>query len=186
MDTAASRLLPCAISSPLPPLEPAKFPSLRGQSATPLILDVRREAKFAASDRIVCAAVRVQPEDIAAFARAHTPREVLVYCVYGHNVSEEAVHVLQAAGWSARALAGGIEGGKEPDDMAASALQMPPDWSTLGLAAQRRYAANLRVQLGAKIHTSMGVDTDTAADIARWRVQRLPTIQKRPDWGGDG
>ncbi|UUZ78126.1 hypothetical protein LP414_15600 [Polaromonas sp. P1(28)-13] len=29
-------------------------------------------------------------------------REVVVYCVYGHNVSADAVATLRAAGWNAR------------------------------------------------------------------------------------
>lgn len=116
MDTAASRFSLGAISSPLPPLQPAQFPALLGRATTPLILDVRREAKFAASDRIICGAVRVPPEEVEAFAHQHSPREVLVYCVYGHNVSEDAVNTLHAAGWKANLLAGGIQGGEDGVD----------------------------------------------------------------------
>jgi hypothetical protein len=79
---------------------------------------------------------------VATFATAHTPREVYVYCVYGHNVSEEAVTVLKAAGWNAHRVAGGIEGGQDGVDDAQTIAHwhaQPPlsfakraDWGVTG------------------------------------------------------
>jgi rhodanese-related sulfurtransferase len=135
-----------ATSSAFPTIAPSTLATVLGRANAPLILDVRREAKFAESPRIVCGAVRCTPEQVEAFARSQTPRPVVVYCVYGHNVSEDAVAQLNQAGWTAQLLAGGIEGGKEGSD----------------------------------------ADADTAANIAAWRAQAVPTIKKRPDWGVTG
>jgi rhodanese-related sulfurtransferase len=104
-------------------LSPVALHKLLGRADAPLILDVRREAKFAASDRIVCGAVRVPPENVEAFARQHSPRDVLVYCVYGHNVSEDVAKSLCTAGWSASTLAGGIEGGEDGVDAPQAIVQ---------------------------------------------------------------
>ncbi len=68
----------------------------------PLLLDVRREAKFRESPRLLAGARYCAPEDVAAFAASQPPREVVAYCVYGHNVSADAVGELRAAGWNAR------------------------------------------------------------------------------------
>jgi rhodanese-related sulfurtransferase len=143
MDTAITTP---ASPSTYPTVSPAELATAIGRFDAPLMLDVRREVKFKESPRIVCGAVRCTPEEVAAFARSHSPRQVVAYCVYGHNVSEDAVAQLNQAGWSARRLAGGIEGGKEGTD----------------------------------------ADADTAANIAAWRAQPLPTILKRADWGVTG
>jgi rhodanese-related sulfurtransferase len=113
-----------------------------GRADSPLLLDVRREAKFAESARMLVGAIRCAPENVAAFAQSQPPRDVVVYCAYGHNVSEEAVAELRAAGWNASALAGGFEGGEvgvdTPQDIAiwrASALpamKKRPDWGVTG------------------------------------------------------
>ncbi len=143
MDTATPTH---ATPSTYPTISPAELVAAIGRLDAPLVLDVRREAKFKESPRIVCGAVRCTPEQVEAFARSQRPRQVVAYCVYGHNVSEDAVAQLNQVGWSARLLSGGIEGGKEGAD----------------------------------------ADADTAANIAVWRAQALPTIQKRADWGVTG
>ena len=96
----------------LPSLSPSDLCALLGCADAPLLLDVRRRERFAASDRLLPGAVYCPPEQVAAFARDQPPREVVVYCVYGHNVSEDATRTLRAAGWRARFLQGGIEGGE--------------------------------------------------------------------------
>jgi rhodanese-related sulfurtransferase len=143
MDTAIATH---AIPSTHPSVSPVDLAKVIGRSDAPLILDVRREAKFTESRRVVCGSVRCVPEQVEAFARSHSPRQVVAYCVFGHNVSEDAVVQLNQAGWNARLLSGGIEGGKEGSD----------------------------------------ADADTAANIAAWRAQTLPTILKRADWGVTG
>ncbi len=133
MDTAAFSV---------PSISPDKFMARMGRADSPLLLDVRREAKFAQSDCLIAGAVRCKPEDVAAFAASQPPREVVVYCVYGHNVSEEAAATLNHVGWQASALAGGIEGGEDGVDAAADiarwratplvTMRKRPEWGVTG------------------------------------------------------
>ena len=123
-------------------ISPDVLAARRGHADAPLLLDVRREAKFLASPLMLAGALRCKPEDVAAFAASQPPREVVVYCVYGHNVSEDAVAVLRAAGWNASALAGGFEGGEDgvdtPQNIATwrasvlPTLKKRPDWGVTG------------------------------------------------------
>ncbi len=113
-----------------------------GRPDAPLVLDVRREEKFASSPHLIATAQRCKPEDVAAWAASQPPREVVVYCVYGHNVSADAVAQLRAAGWNACALEGGIEGGQDGEDTPqntkqwrgnpALTLRKRPDWGVTG------------------------------------------------------
>jgi rhodanese-related sulfurtransferase len=108
-----------SVDTALPSLSPAELPALLGRADTPLLLDVRRRPVFAASESILPGAMHCAPEDLPAFARREPPRAAIVYCAYGHNVSEDAVRTLRAAGWDARALRGGIEGGEPGVDALA-------------------------------------------------------------------
>ena len=118
-----------------------------GRADAPLLLDVRREGKFRESPRMLAGARRCAPEDVAALAASEPAREVVAYCVYGHNVSADAVVALRAAGWDARLLAGGFEGGEAgvdtPQDIAQWRADQPPtvlkrpDWSVTGEQASR-------------------------------------------------
>jgi len=128
-------------------ISPAQFNARFGTGAAPLVLDVRRDAKFAGSDRLLAGALRCAPQDVAAFASSHPPGEALVYCVYGHNVSEEAVITLRKAGWDAHKLQGGLEGGEpgvdDPQTVAAWRAHPPlsftkrADWGVTGTAPSR-------------------------------------------------
>ncbi len=123
-------------------ISPSAFNARLGRADAPMVLDVRRQPRFDDSPRLLATAVRCQPEDVAALAASMAPRPVLVYCVYGHNVSEEAVAALRAAGWDAFALAGGLEGGQEGEDSAPTIAEWranPPlginkraDWGVTG------------------------------------------------------
>jgi rhodanese-related sulfurtransferase len=123
-------------------VSPRVFNARLGRDDTPLVLDVRRKPRFDESPRLLACAQRCAPDDVADFAAAHAPREVLVYCVYGHNVSEEAAGALTAAGWQAHAVAGGIEGGQDGEDEAQAIAEwhaQPPlsfakraDWGVTG------------------------------------------------------
>jgi len=123
-------------------VSPEAFNARFGRADTPLVLDVRRQPRFDESPRLLAGAQRCAPEDVAAFAASHAPREIFVYCVYGHNVSEDAVTALQAAGWHAHRVAGGIEGGQDGADEAQAIAQWrerPPlsvakraDWGVTG------------------------------------------------------
>ena len=52
----------------------------------------------------------MRPSRSRRFAAANRPAQVVVYCVYGLEVSQQAAAQLRAAGWDARYLQGGIEG----------------------------------------------------------------------------
>lgn len=131
----------------VPFISPHELAARMGRADAPLLLDVRREAKFRESPHLLAGARYCAPEDVAAFAASRPPREVVVYCVYGHNVSEDAVTELRAAGWSAYALAGGMAGGEDgvdtPQDIAQWRAQRPvtvvkrPDWGVTGEQASR-------------------------------------------------
>lgn len=101
----------------IPSISPSELNALLGRADAPLLLDVRRRPRFEESARLLPGARYCPPEDVAQLARSE-PRLAVVYCVYGHNVSEDAVRTLRAAGWDARALAGGIEGGEPGVDEA--------------------------------------------------------------------
>ena len=118
-----------------------------GSATAPLLLDVRRAGKFADSPRMLAGAIYCAPENVAAFAKSQAPREMVVYCVYGHNVSAAAVATLRAAGWTAWQLAGGMEGGEagvdSADDIARWRMQplltmtKRADWGVTGEQASR-------------------------------------------------
>ena len=116
MDTAT--LFSCPPSC----ISPAQLASRLGRPDTPLLLDVRRTPRFAGSAWLLPGARHCPPEALDAFKACLPPGEVVVYCAYGHEVSREAAAVLQAAGWDARWLAGGLEGGQDgvdaPEDIA--------------------------------------------------------------------
>ena len=99
---------------------PQELSARLGYANAPLLLDVRREGKFVESPYLIAGARRCAPEDVAAFAaaqRALNPqREIVAYCVYGHNVSADAVATLRVAGLNASILVGGMEGGEEGVD----------------------------------------------------------------------
>ena len=77
--------------------------------SAPMILDVRRRKAFDAGGDMIVGAEWRQPEIVAEWvASVPRGREVVVYCVYGHNVSHDTVTALRSAGVDAQALRGGI------------------------------------------------------------------------------
>lgn len=117
IDWAAAERRFAAIGSP-PPLAAADGAteiapeSLRERVAAgqaPLVLDVRRRKAFDAGSDMIAGAEWRQPEIVADWAGGvPRGREIVVYCVYGHNVSHDTVMALRAQGVDARALRGGI------------------------------------------------------------------------------
>lgn len=139
-------------------IHPEDFNVRLGHADSPLVLDVRREARFAASLRLLAGAVRCAPENVANLIASTRPRKVLVYCVYGHNVSEEAVSALRAAGWDAVFVAGGIEGG----DPGVDAAEQIAHWRTLP-------------PLGISKRPDWGV---TGEHPSRWITRERPKIDR--------
>ena len=76
-----------------------------------LLLDVRRAGVFESAPTLLPGAVWRDPARVDVWA-AELPadREVVVYCVYGHEVSRNTALRLRALGVNARFLSGGIDG----------------------------------------------------------------------------
>lgn len=89
-------------------------------------IDVRRAGVYNAATTILPNAPWRDPVAIDAWAgELPTDEEVVVYCVYGHEVSRSAALRLRAAGIKARFLQGGIDGwiaAGQPVQAKASAL----------------------------------------------------------------
>jgi rhodanese-related sulfurtransferase len=82
----------------------------RGSAAAPLLFDVRLTPTFADADRMISGARRRAPEQIESWCGAiDRDRPVVVYCVHGHEVSQNAAQRLRDAGIDASYLEGGIE-----------------------------------------------------------------------------
>jgi Fe-Mn family superoxide dismutase len=76
-----------------------------------MLLDVRRAGMFEQANTMIPDARWCDPAAVATWAgELPTGREVVVYCVYGHEVSRATAMRLRAAGVNARYLRGGIDG----------------------------------------------------------------------------
>ena len=81
-------------------------------NAPPLVIDVRRTPAYRAATQMMDGALRRDPATLADWSRTlPRAREVVVYCVHGHEVSQNAAQALRDAGFNARFLDGGIEEG---------------------------------------------------------------------------
>ena len=85
----------------------------REDAAGALLLDVRRAGVFEGASAMIPGARWCDPRAVFTWA-AELPRdrEVVVYCVYGHEVGRSTAMRLRAAGVKARYLEGGIDGWK--------------------------------------------------------------------------
>jgi rhodanese-related sulfurtransferase len=80
--------------------------------APPLLIDVRREPAFRSALDLAAGALRRDPAKVVEWAK-ELPRasSVVVYCVHGHEVSQNAAKALREAGFTASFLEGGLEEG---------------------------------------------------------------------------
>jgi len=74
----------------------------------PLVVDVRRNPRFQESGYLIKGALRRDPESIEQWKNALPRSPLVVYCVHGHEVSQNAAKAL-----GARFLEGGIEHWRE-------------------------------------------------------------------------
>ncbi len=80
-----------------------------GSEAAPIVVDVRRAPAFEKLPRLLLGALRRNPETEKDWARnLRQSRPVVVYCVHGHEVSQNAAAELRAEGIDALYLEGGI------------------------------------------------------------------------------
>ena len=89
----------------------AELRSRLAGNAPPLVIDVRRRAAFAASQEMVSGALRRDPDDLSWVSSLPAAGGVVVYCVHGHEVSQNTAAALCHAGVDARYLEGGLEEG---------------------------------------------------------------------------
>jgi rhodanese-related sulfurtransferase len=131
-------------------ISPSELLPRMGTASAPVILDVRRDAAFEAAAFMLVGAQRCAPQHTAAWAAENAAKRdqtVVVYCVYGHQVSQEACKELRALGFQAMFLAGGIKGGEDgvdsAEDIAAwRAIKLPQwrkraDWNLAGAGGSR-------------------------------------------------
>ena len=86
------------------------FAAAQDQIGDAVLLDVRRAGVYEQAPALIPGASWRDPAEVANWA-AELPadREVVVYCVYGHEVGRATAMRLRAAGVNARFLAGGID-----------------------------------------------------------------------------
>jgi superoxide dismutase, Fe-Mn family len=83
--------------------DPGRLPHAR-------VIDVRRAAAFEQATTMLPNATWRDPERVNEWAGEFgSGQEVIVYCVHGHEVSQNTALALQARGVNARFLAGGID-----------------------------------------------------------------------------
>jgi Fe-Mn family superoxide dismutase len=76
-----------------------------------VLLDVRRAGMFEKAETLIPGARWRDPAAVGTWASELAPRqEVVVYCVYGHEVGRATAMRLRAQGLKARYLRGGIDG----------------------------------------------------------------------------
>jgi Fe-Mn family superoxide dismutase len=87
------------------------FGADQDEIAGALLLDVRRAGVFEQAASMIPGARWQDPAAVARWAgELPADREVVVYCVYGHEVGRATAMRLRAAGLKARYLRGGIDG----------------------------------------------------------------------------
>jgi rhodanese-related sulfurtransferase len=96
----------------------------------PTLVDVRRQPAFLQDSQVIPGAIRRLPEAVAGWAAAIEPwRSVVVYCVRGHEVSQDACAALRTHGLHARYLAGGLESWRAEGN-ATQPFAAPTRWVT--------------------------------------------------------
>jgi len=75
----------------------------------PLVIDVRRRPAFVEARHTIAGALRRPPDDVAGWAASLPAADTfVVYCVHGHEVSQNVATALRERGLNARYLEGGI------------------------------------------------------------------------------
>ena len=98
----------------------------------PLVIDVRKNERFREAPDLIRGALRRDPLRIADWARSLPPAStVIVYCVHGRDVSQNAAKELAATGLNASYLEGGIEGWRQQGgDLARKPSAASTRWVT--------------------------------------------------------
>ena len=92
-------------------ISPKSLIELSSMATKPCLIDVRKPPAFEQSGEMISQAVWRDHERVASWGPALALEEsVIVYCVHGHEVSQNTVASLLAIGVKARYLQGGFEG----------------------------------------------------------------------------
>jgi rhodanese-related sulfurtransferase len=126
-----------------PSVSPSRVFQALGTAAAPLIVDLRRDEIFAASDILAAGATWRDPFDVAQWGR-YMPRHrpVVVYCVHGHEISRNVCSALRTAGVDASYLDGGFEAWRAQKGMTlrkstAPAVPSTPDSPSAWITRER-------------------------------------------------
>lgn len=91
-------------------INPQDLKTLCSRLPAPLVIDVRREAVFQSAPDVIAGALRHDPAAVATWAGTlPAAKRIVVYCVHGHEVSQNAAKALREHGLPAQFLEGGIE-----------------------------------------------------------------------------
>jgi len=91
-------------------ITPLELLALRNTVPAPLVIDARREPVFQSAPDLIAGALRRDPATVAAWAeQLPAAGRIVVYCVHGHEVSQNAAKALRERGLPAQFLEGGIE-----------------------------------------------------------------------------
>jgi rhodanese-related sulfurtransferase len=91
-------------------ISPDELNELRGAFPPALVIDVRRAPAYDAANHAIAGALRRTPDDVADWANElEIGRRIVVYCIHGHEASQQMVGALRRHGFAAAYLLGGIE-----------------------------------------------------------------------------
>ena len=131
MDTTKPSSFSSPYSSPFACTPDALSVRLLSKEA-PVVIDVRKNDSYLASDYTLPSAMRRDPLQVVTWADTlPTAASVIVYCVHGHEVGMNTMRALRAKGIDASFLEGGIEAWRKQGlPLAAKASQHSTRWVT--------------------------------------------------------
>jgi rhodanese-related sulfurtransferase len=90
----------------------SELKSALGSRQPPLVIDVRRQPAYRSATETIAGALRRDPEAVSSWAGTlPSAASAVVYCVHGHEASQNAAKALNERGIAAQYLEGGFEEG---------------------------------------------------------------------------
>ena len=107
------------------------FRHLLKEAIPPVIIDVRPDIAYAASEGAIPGAIRRDPDAVASWGlELELARPMVVYCVHGHEVSQGVAKLLRDRGLPAHYLEGGFEAWTAGGGAIAPKPGKPSSWVT--------------------------------------------------------